>query len=86
MGSPLWRKRALSEIKRIGVRKAKTGLTENESNVAELAAQGLSNREIAGRLFISQRTVESNLARAYRKLGIDSRAELGALMAVRQQT
>lgn len=45
--------------------------------------QGLKNREIAARLFMSRRTVEANLARAYGKLGIRSRAELGATMARR---
>ncbi len=85
MGAPVWAERATAEVKRIGVRKSKTELTENEGHVAELAGQGLPNREIAARLFISQRTVESNLAKAYRKLGIDSRAALGALMAKRQE-
>ena len=81
LGSHPWADRGRAEIKRIGVRKAKTELTENETRVAELAAAGLLNREIAARLFISQRTVEANLARAYRKLGVDSRAQLGALLA-----
>jgi DNA-binding NarL/FixJ family response regulator len=39
---------------------------------------GLKNREVAAQLFMSPKTVEANLARAYRKLGIRSRAELGA--------
>ena len=45
--------------------------------VAELAATGMTNRDIASALFISPKTVESNLSRVYRKLGIRSRAELG---------
>jgi DNA-binding CsgD family transcriptional regulator len=50
--------------------------------VASLAAEGLTNAEIAAQLFISRRTVEANLSRAYRKLGIRSRAQLaGALSA-----
>jgi DNA-binding CsgD family transcriptional regulator len=49
--------------------------------VAELAAAGLRNREIAKAAFMSPKTVEANLARVYRKLGIKSRAELGAHMA-----
>ncbi|MEE6310356.1 LuxR C-terminal-related transcriptional regulator [Plantactinospora veratri] len=53
-------------------------LTVRENEVAALAAGGLSNREIAIRLVVSARTVESHLARVYRKLGIGSRRELRA--------
>ncbi|MDA4105978.1 hypothetical protein MHOL44478_01660 [Mycobacterium holsaticum DSM 44478] len=49
--------------------------------MAELAASGMTNRDVAGALSLSAKTVEATLARAYRKLGIRSRAELGALMA-----
>jgi DNA-binding NarL/FixJ family response regulator len=52
-------------------------LTPSEQRVAELAASGMTNRDVAATLFISPKTVEHNLARAYRKLGIHSRAELG---------
>ena len=48
-----------------------------EQRVAELAASGMTNRDVAARLFISSKTVEATLARVYRKLGIRSRAELG---------
>jgi DNA-binding NarL/FixJ family response regulator len=41
----------------------------------------MTNRDVAARLFISTKTVEANLSRAYRKLGIRSRAELGACLA-----
>ena len=68
------------------MRRAPEELTEGEERVAHLAAQGLTNSEIAARLFMSRRTVEANLARAYAKLGIHSRAELGALMAKRDDT
>jgi DNA-binding CsgD family transcriptional regulator len=92
--APLWAEKAATEIARIGVRRAPEELTEGEERVAELAAQGLTNPEIAARLFMSRRTVEANLARAYRKLGfrsraelgIRSRAELGATMAKRRAT
>jgi DNA-binding CsgD family transcriptional regulator len=50
--------------------------------VAGLAAGGLSDREIAARLFVSVRTVESHLANAYRKLGIASRGELEPALAL----
>jgi DNA-binding CsgD family transcriptional regulator len=84
LGAPLWAEKASAEIGRIGVRRAPKELTEGEQRVAELAAQGLTNPDIAARLFISRRTVEANLARAYGKLGIHSRAELGAVMATRR--
>jgi DNA-binding CsgD family transcriptional regulator len=51
-------------------------LTAAESRVAEVAASGLSNRDIAAALFLSPKTVEMHLGRVYRKLGISSRAEL----------
>jgi DNA-binding CsgD family transcriptional regulator len=83
IGAPFWADMARNEIARIGVRRAPTQLTENEERVAHLAAAGHTNAEIAARLFMSRRTVEANLARAYTKLGIGSRAELGAAMARR---
>ncbi|MFE3194139.1 response regulator transcription factor [Nocardia sp. NPDC059240] len=52
-------------------------LTRRERVISALAAQGMSNREIAERLFISVRTVENHLQRCYIKLGIHSRQELG---------
>ncbi|MEU3958301.1 LuxR C-terminal-related transcriptional regulator [Streptomyces buecherae] len=51
-------------------------LTPAEHRVAELVGDGATNREIAGRLFLSAKTVESTLTRVYRKLGVRSRAEL----------
>jgi DNA-binding NarL/FixJ family response regulator len=82
MGARLWASRARAELGRVGLRRAsRDELTESERRVAELAAQGLTNREVAAALFISSKTVEANLARVYRKLGIASRAELGAQMA-----
>jgi DNA-binding CsgD family transcriptional regulator len=78
----LWAQRARDELGRIGLRRAAPGeLTASERRVAELAAAGLTNREVAARLFMSPKTVEANVARAYRKLGIRSRAELGARLA-----
>jgi DNA-binding CsgD family transcriptional regulator len=56
-------------------------LTPREREVALLAAQGLASRLIAERLDVSVRTVDNQLGRAYRKLGVTSRAELAALLA-----
>jgi DNA-binding CsgD family transcriptional regulator len=81
MGTPLWAERARAELARIRVSPTHDPvLTRSEQRVAELAASGMTNRDVAAKLFISPKTVEHNLARAYRKLGIRSRAELGQRM------
>ena len=83
LGAPVWADRASSELRRIPMRRKTRDerLTPTEERVAELAAAGRTNREVAQALFISPKTVEANLSRVYRKLGIRSRAELGARMA-----
>jgi DNA-binding NarL/FixJ family response regulator len=53
-----------------------TILTPQETQVARLAAEGLSNGEIASRLFLSRRTIEYHLNKVYQKLGISSRRGL----------
>ena len=69
-------------MQRVGTPAASvTSLTATEQKIAELAASGLTNRQVAEQSFLSPKTVEANLARVYRKLGITSRAELGARMA-----
>ncbi|WP_441897449.1 helix-turn-helix transcriptional regulator [Microbacterium sp.] len=55
-------------------------LSERELQVAELVAVGMKNREIAARLVISRRTVENHVARVLRKLGIENRQDLTALV------
>ncbi len=81
LGARLWAERARDELGRVGLRQgAGDELTESERRTAELAATGLTNREVAERLFVSPKTVEAALSRVYRKLGIRSRAELGARM------
>ena len=52
------------------------GLTDSEARVAVLAAQGLTNRQISGRLYVTVSTVEQHLTRIYRKLGVTRRADL----------
>lgn len=56
-------------------------LTPSERRVAQLAAVGLPNREIAQHLFITARTVEGHLTHAYQKLDITSREQLPAALA-----
>jgi len=56
-------------------------LTPSERRVAELAAEGLSNREIAQSLFLTVKTVEGHLTHAYRKLDVHSRTELPKALA-----
>src|SRR5256886_8741382 len=56
-------------------------LTPSERRVAQLAAAGLSNRDIAQNLFITARTVEGHLTHAYQKLAITSREQLPAVLA-----
>ncbi len=56
-------------------------LTPAEQRVARLVAEGLSNPEIGGRLFISRRTVSTHLAHIFRKLGISSRTQLAVIAA-----
>jgi DNA-binding CsgD family transcriptional regulator len=57
--------------------------TPAERQVAELAATGLTNRQIAEQLFLSEKTVEAHLSRAYRKLGVRSRTQLAVHIATR---
>lgn len=56
-------------------------LTASEKRVAELAAEGLTNRDIAQRLFVTPKTVEVHLSASYRKLGISSRHDLARTLA-----
>jgi DNA-binding CsgD family transcriptional regulator len=58
-------------------------LTAHELRVAQLVAQGLTNREAAAALFVSAKTVEHHLRNVFRKLGVKRRAELARLMAAR---
>lgn len=74
LGARLWAARAQGELDRLGRRTTTPdALTNTERHVAELAAAGLANRQIAQRVFLTPKSVEANLTRAYRKLGIRSR-------------
>lgn len=78
--------RARTEIYATGARPRTTALhgvsslTASERRVADLAADGLTNRDIAQALYVTPKTVEVHLSSAYRKLGIGSRRELARAM------
>ena len=76
IGSPLWSARADRELARLSARSPGAVLTDSERQVAELAAAGKTNKEVAAALFLSAKTVEMHLSNAYRKLEIRSRAQL----------
>src|SRR5262245_11173579 len=79
--------RARAELYATGARPRTTALsgarslTASERRVADLAAEGLSNRDIAQELYITPKTVEVHLSRVYRKLGIGSRRDLSTALA-----
>jgi DNA-binding NarL/FixJ family response regulator len=77
IGAAPWAQKARAELARIGGR-ARGGdeLTATERRVAELVAEGRTNREVAAALFVTPRTVEWNLTKIYAKLHVRSRAEL----------
>ena len=80
--------RAETELRASGGRPRRTvlsgidSLTASERRIAELAGQGLSNREIAQTLFVTNRTVEGHLTNVFRKLRLDSRTKLNAALGV----
>ncbi len=84
IGSAGWAERAHEGQARVGARRPRAAgeLTPSERRVAELAAEGLANEEIAQTLFITVRTVEEHLSKAYGKLGIRSRAQLASRLEV----
>jgi DNA-binding NarL/FixJ family response regulator len=72
--------RASGETSRRRVPEARDQLTPQELEIARMAADGLSNREIGQRLYLSHRTVGSHLYRIFPKLGVTSRAQLAAAL------
>lgn len=77
LGASLWSQRARAELGRISGRAPSRGeLTPTEQRVAELVAEGRTNREVAAALYVTPRTVEGTLSRIYAKLGVRSRTEL----------
>ena len=90
VGAAPWAERARQELAASGsapaeparapVITASSGLTSQEAHIVRLAAQGLSNRDIAAQLVLSPRTVGHHLYKADPKLGVLSRGELPALL------
>ena len=76
LGARLWAERARGELARVGGRAPASELTPTEERVAELLASGLTYQQAADALFVSPKTVQWNVSKIYRKLGIQSRAEL----------
>jgi DNA-binding NarL/FixJ family response regulator len=77
IGAAGWAEKARAELARIGGRRSHGGeLTPTERRLAELVAEGRSNKEIAAALFVTPKTVGTTLSRLYAKLGIHSRTEL----------
>ena len=81
LGAITWAGRARAELARLGLRHTGHELSETERRVAELAAAGKTNKQIAAELFISRRTVEANIARIYVKLNINTRVALASHIA-----
>ncbi len=83
LGSPGWAGQARSDLARVPGRQPgpRGALTESERRVVELAAAGLSNKEIARTLFVTVNTVEVHLSHAYAKLGVRSRTQLAGRLS-----
>jgi DNA-binding NarL/FixJ family response regulator len=86
LDAPAWGERARQELRASGEasgarqRQAWDDLSPQELQIAQLAAAGLSNREIGQRLYLSHRTVASHLYRAFPKLDITSRSQLNSVL------
>jgi DNA-binding CsgD family transcriptional regulator len=79
LGAELWADKTRADLARIGGRAPSSlDLTPTEEKVAALVASGSTNREAAEALFVSIHTVEANLKRIYRKLGVHSRTEMAS--------
>jgi DNA-binding CsgD family transcriptional regulator len=87
IGASSWGDQARRELRASGERsrrrvpEARDELTAQELQIAQLAADGLSNREIGQKLFLSHRTISTHLYRVFPKLGITSRSELRAALS-----
>jgi DNA-binding NarL/FixJ family response regulator len=85
LGLDGWARQASAEVDLLGSGTVPGALTPAQRRVAELAAAGLSNKEIARRLFVAVHTVEVHLTNAYAKVGVRSRAQLARYLATEGQ-
>jgi DNA-binding NarL/FixJ family response regulator len=77
LGAALWAEKARAELGRVGGRTPSGGdLTPTERQVAELVAEGRSNKEVAAALVVSPKTIDGHLSKIYAKLGVHSRMQL----------
>ena len=85
LGSAGWAEQSRSELARVGARRPRAAgkLTPTEQRVAGLAADGLSNKQIAHTLYVTVHTVEVHLSRTYSKLGVRSRSQLAGRINAR---
>jgi DNA-binding NarL/FixJ family response regulator len=95
LGARPWAARAMTELAASGVRtdarngtpaSALDSLSPQELQVARAIGRGLNNVEAAAALFVSRKTVEAHLTRAYRKLGVRSRTELTRLLVTHDES
>ncbi|RVX45816.1 regulatory LuxR family protein [Nonomuraea polychroma] len=91
LGMAAWGERARQELRSAGESSpnrdpdAREKLTPHELNIAQLAAEGLTNREIGQRLYLSHRTVSTHLHRIFPKLGVSSRADLARMLTTLEE-
>jgi DNA-binding CsgD family transcriptional regulator len=78
LGAARWAEKAAADLARLPGRRPRShdDLTMREREIADLVSEGLANKEIAAKLFVSVNTVEKTLTRVYSKLGVHSRIEL----------
>jgi ATP/maltotriose-dependent transcriptional regulator MalT len=92
LGMAAWGERARAELRSAGESSpnrdpdAREKLTPHELNIAQLAAEGLTNREIGQRLYLSHRTVGTHLHRIFPKLGVSSRADLARMLKALEES
>ena len=78
LGAPLWADKTRRELAKIATRPVAGRLTDTERRTAALVAQGLTNRQVASAMFVTENTVQTHIRHIFQKLGVKSRTELAA--------